>query len=77
MLIGLSVDGYAHARCHCVEPLVQGPQLTSLNCCGSEQVNVHITNASTVKFLRVNECRDLVVLGDGYDAQLSEKFKRF
>jgi hypothetical protein len=39
-------------------------------------VNVHITNASAVKFLRADEGHDLVVFSDGYRMQLLQKFKR-
>jgi hypothetical protein len=58
-----------------MKSLVDGPQLASLDCCGGEQVNIHITNATTVKLSHANEVDDLIVFSHGDRAELLKQFE--
>jgi hypothetical protein len=74
--LALTDDGNADAVRHYAEPLVHGPQPAILNCCGSEQMNVYIPYAATIKLARADESHDFVVFSDGHRAQLLKQFKR-
>jgi hypothetical protein len=58
-----------------MKSLVDGPQLASLDCCGGEQVNIHITNATTVELSHADEVHDLIVFSHAYRAKLLKQFE--
>jgi hypothetical protein len=62
------IDGNAQCGGQCVKSLVPGPQLTSLNCCSREQVDVYITNAMTVQLPRPYEAQDFIMFGHRHRA---------
>lgn len=66
----------AETRCHRVESLVDSPQPAARDGGCSEQVNVHITDATTVEPSHADEVHYLVVFSDIYRAQLLQQFQR-
>jgi hypothetical protein len=58
-----------------MKSFVNGPQLASLDCCGREQVNIHITNATTVELSRADEVHDLIMFSHDDRAKLLKQFE--
>ncbi len=58
-----------------MKSFVDGPQLAPLDCCGSEQVHIHITDATSVELSHADEVHDLVVFSHAYRAKLLKEFE--
>jgi hypothetical protein len=58
-----------------MKTFVDGPQLTSFDCCGGEQVNIHIANATAVELSHADEVHDLFVFSNAYHAKFLKQFE--